>query len=84
MSIRQFCQKFQMSRSSFYNLLRKGEGPDLVRPNGRQRISYEAARKWRQRHEQAASEASEHEASESEGDAAGPREAKVGMRGDRA
>jgi hypothetical protein len=66
MSIREFCERFRMSRSSFYNLLHQGRGPELVRANGRPTVSYEAARKWRERHEKA--EAIEPEG---EGDDAG-------------
>ena len=65
MSVAQFCQRFKMSRSSFYNLVRDGKGPALVRASGRPRISYAAARAWRERHEQAASAAMQ---AESEGD----------------
>jgi hypothetical protein len=60
-TVNEFCQRFKMSRSSFYNLLRSGDGPELLRSGGRPRISFEAARKWRERHEQA-------EGSEPEGD----------------
>jgi hypothetical protein len=56
-TIGQFCERFNMSRSSFYNLLHSGSGPELVRvADGRPRISYAAAKRWRERYEQAESE----------------------------
>jgi hypothetical protein len=67
MSVAQFCQRFKMSRSSFYNLVRQGRGPALVRANGRPLVSFAAAKAWRQRHEAVAV------IEESEGDDAAAR-----------
>ena len=47
-SVKEFCQEHNIGKTTFYGLLRSGEGPRIMRigPRG-VRISEEAARDWR-------------------------------------
>ena len=47
-TIPEFCGAYRLSRSSFYNLLAAGEGPQTFRIGHAVRISVEAAERWRQ------------------------------------
>jgi dihydropteroate synthase len=49
-----FCIAHGLSRSKFYDMLRKGEGPRLMRCGRRVLISTEAAQAWRRVREHAA------------------------------
>lgn len=53
-SIFGFCATHGLSRSKFYDMLHKGEGPRLMRCGRRVLISTEAARDWRLARERAA------------------------------
>jgi len=49
-----FCVSHGLSRSKFYDLLRRGEGPRLMKCGTRTLISVEAAQRWRRARERAA------------------------------
>ena len=49
----EFCQRHGLCRSSFYNLLTRGEGPRVMRVGSRIMISKEAAADWRRERESA-------------------------------
>ena len=53
-SIPEFCRDHRMSRTLFYDIQRKGEGPRVMRVRGRRYISAEAAAEWRKKMEGAA------------------------------
>jgi predicted DNA-binding transcriptional regulator AlpA len=46
-SIIEFCQRHGLSRSGFYNAVKAGEGPVLMKIGNRTLISREAAERWR-------------------------------------
>ena len=46
-----FCREHGISRAHFYNLLRRGEGPAIMKVGRRTLISVEAAAEWRWRME---------------------------------
>jgi len=50
-SIDQFCKDHGLSRTHFYELQRKGEGPRVMMVGRRRLISIEAAADWRRRME---------------------------------
>lgn len=50
-SILQFCEDHDLSRATFYSLLRDGDAPETMRVRGRVLISREAAEQWRRRME---------------------------------
>jgi predicted DNA-binding transcriptional regulator AlpA len=50
-SVIEFCQRHGISRSAFYNALKVGEGPRLMRVGNRVMISREAAAEWRRQRE---------------------------------
>ena len=52
LSIVEFCAAHNICRASFYNLLRAGTGPRVMRVGRRTLISVTAAREWRERLEQ--------------------------------
>lgn len=52
-TVDQFCLSHQLSRSTFYSLLRTGQGPRTFRIGSRIRISREAAEDWRREREAA-------------------------------
>jgi predicted DNA-binding transcriptional regulator AlpA len=49
--IETFCAAHNISRSTFYNLMRAGEAPRLIRIGSRVLISREAAADWRRERE---------------------------------
>ena len=51
LSIVQFCERHDLCRASFYNLVKSGKGPRLMKVGARTLISVEAAREWRARME---------------------------------
>lgn len=51
-NVNQFCAAHDLSRSFFYDLLRSGDGPRIMRVRGRTLISQEAAAEWRAQCEQ--------------------------------
>jgi hypothetical protein len=54
-TIQEFCSAFRLSRSQFYKLKARGEGPDMARAGDRTVfISAEAAQRWRKQREKAA------------------------------
>lgn len=55
-SVSDFCREHGISRGLFYNLLRDGEGPRIMKAGRRTLISQEAAEEWRHRMEAAAPE----------------------------
>lgn len=50
-SITQFCEAHNLSRSGFYNLLKIGHGPAIMKVGRRTLISLEAATAWRRKME---------------------------------
>jgi hypothetical protein len=56
-SIDEFCAAHDLCRASFYNAVRRGEGPRVMLVGGRRLISIEAAAEWRREREVAAAEA---------------------------
>jgi hypothetical protein len=54
-SVLEFCRVHGISRAHFYNLVREGLGPRLMKAGRRTLISHEAAEDWRRRMEAASS-----------------------------
>jgi len=46
-SVNCFCEDHHISRGTFYNMLKDGTGPRVMRVRGRTLISNEAACEWR-------------------------------------
>ncbi len=53
-SVAEFCREHGISRGLFYNMLREGRGPLVIKAGRRTLISHEAAEEWRRRMEGAA------------------------------
>jgi predicted DNA-binding transcriptional regulator AlpA len=53
-SVSDFCQRHQISRSHFYNLLNSHDGPRVMRVGKRTLVSREAAFDWRRKRENVA------------------------------
>ena len=53
-SVAEFCREHGISRGLFYNMLREGRGPRVIKAGRRTLISREAAEEWRRRMEAAA------------------------------
>ncbi len=53
-SVAEFCREHGISRGLFYNMLREGRGPRVIKAGRRTLISREAAEEWRRRMEGAA------------------------------
>ncbi len=53
-SVAEFCREHGISRGLFYNMLREGRGPAVIKAGRRTLISREAAEDWRRRMEAAA------------------------------
>jgi len=51
-SIDEFCNLNGISRSGFYHLLKRGDGPTIMKVGHRTLVSAEAAAEWRRRMEQ--------------------------------
>lgn len=49
--VNEFCREHGISRGHFYNLLKRGEGPTIMKVGRRTLISAEAATEWRRRME---------------------------------
>jgi hypothetical protein len=54
-SIRQFCDRHNISESFFFRLRARGEGPAMIAVGKRRLITREAARAWRKRRAEVAS-----------------------------
>ena len=50
-TIPQFCDSHNISRTHFYELVKRGQGPRLMKVGRRTLISQEAAAEWRKRME---------------------------------
>jgi predicted DNA-binding transcriptional regulator AlpA len=50
-SIDEFCFAHGFCRASFYNMLKRGEGPRVMKVGGRTLVSQEAAMDWRRERE---------------------------------
>jgi predicted DNA-binding transcriptional regulator AlpA len=57
LSISQFCERHDLCRASFYNLIKCGKGPRTMKVGARTLISVEAAVEWRRRMEAETAEA---------------------------
>ena len=53
-SILSFCRAHQISKAHLYNLMKRGQGPVIMKAGNRTLISDEAAIAWRRRMESAA------------------------------
>ncbi len=53
-SVTEFCREHGISRGLFYQLLKEGRGPRVIKAGRRTLISREAAEEWRRRMEAAA------------------------------
>jgi predicted DNA-binding transcriptional regulator AlpA len=53
LSVDQFCAKYGVCRASFYNLLKAGRGPKVMKLGSRTLISAEADEAWRAERESA-------------------------------
>jgi hypothetical protein len=53
-SVDAFCRAHSLSRSKFYEMLRAGEGPRVMKCGAKTLVSAEAARDWRLARERAA------------------------------
>jgi predicted DNA-binding transcriptional regulator AlpA len=53
-TIDEFCQAHAISRATFYNLLKRGTGPRVMKVGARTLVSETAAAEWRQQMESAA------------------------------
>lgn len=51
-TITQFCDDHNISRTHFYELVKQGKGPRLLRVGRRTLVSQEAAADWRRRMEE--------------------------------
>lgn len=51
-TITEFCDTHHVGRSTFYELVRSGKGPRLMKVGKRTLISAEAAAEWRRRMEE--------------------------------
>lgn len=60
-SVLEFCKMHAISRAHFYNLLKRGEGPVLMRVGRRRLVSNEAMIEWRRRMEELAPGANEQQ-----------------------
>lgn len=50
-SVDDFCKSHSISKAFFYNLVKDGKGPRLMKVGRRTLVSAEAAKEWRQRME---------------------------------
>jgi hypothetical protein len=48
-SVTEFCNDNNISKAHFYNLLRKGQGPVILKAGKRSLISVESAAAWRKK-----------------------------------
>ncbi len=51
-TVDEFCHAHRISRGTFYNLLKVGQGPAVMKVGARTLVSGEAAAAWRRRMEQ--------------------------------
>jgi predicted DNA-binding transcriptional regulator AlpA len=51
-TVEEFCQAHRISRGTFYNLLKDGRGPRVMKVGARTLVGTEAAADWRRRMEQ--------------------------------
>ena len=65
MSVREFCDRHNISRQTFYTLLREDAAPQIMRVRGRTLISDEAASAWRERMTELTAQRRESERSQS-------------------
>jgi predicted DNA-binding transcriptional regulator AlpA len=49
----EFCRRHHISRSHFYDTLKEGDGPQVMKVGSRTLISVEAAARWRREREDA-------------------------------
>ena len=48
-TIEEFCKSHRISRGTFYNLLKAGHGPSIMKVGSRTLVSAEAAADWRRK-----------------------------------
>lgn len=56
-TVDEFCVAHRICRATFYNLLKDGQGPAVMKVRGRTLVSDEAAAAWRRRMEASAHDA---------------------------
>lgn len=49
LSINEFCESHDISRTQFYSIMKNGIGPEIMKVGKRTLISIEAAEQWRKR-----------------------------------
>lgn len=52
-TVEEFCQAYRICRATFYNLVRSGRGPAIMKVGSRTLVSAEAATEWRRKMEAA-------------------------------
>ncbi len=52
LSVKDFCEAYNISKSFLYRLKREGKGPRMMRIGRRTLISAEAAREWQSQNEE--------------------------------
>ena len=60
-SVESFCNSHNISRAMYYNLVKEGKGPRLMRVGTKPLISIESAAEWRKRMEDEAAQAKQGE-----------------------
>jgi predicted DNA-binding transcriptional regulator AlpA len=55
-SIEEFCKSHRISRGTFYNLLKAGHAPTIMKVGARTLVSAEAAAEWRRKMEAASAQ----------------------------
>jgi len=53
-TIEEFCHSYRICRATFYNLLKDGRGPRVMKVGSRTLVSAEAAADWRRQMEEPA------------------------------
>jgi predicted DNA-binding transcriptional regulator AlpA len=53
-TIEEFCQSHGISRATFYNLMKRGTAPRIMKVGTRTLVSVDAAAEWRERMERVA------------------------------
>jgi hypothetical protein len=48
-TLKEFIRAHRISRGKFYQLMKDGEGPDLMEVGARRFVTFEAAQRWREK-----------------------------------
>lgn len=52
LTVREFCAAHRISQATFYELVKRGDGPKVMKVGRSNRISLEAAEEWRRKMEE--------------------------------